>query len=57
MIPFVIEFDVENKYTRMAIGIFIVCFVFCAGIKIITCAVAPEIVGAHAILELLKSVG
>ena len=57
MIPFVIEFDVVNKYTiRMVIGIFIVCFVFGAGMKIITCAVAPEIVGVHAILELLKNV-
>ena len=47
--------DVEHPVLK-SIGIFVAVFVFIAGIKIVTCAVAPEIVGAHAILELLKSV-
>lgn len=52
----VIEFDFENKHPVLTVvGIFIICFMFTAGISIITCAVAPEIVGAHAILDLLKS--
>ena len=57
-VPFVIEFDAYIKYPVLKfIGGFLVCFVFIAAIKIVTCAVAPEIVGAHAILELLKNVG
>lgn len=55
-VPFVIEFDTEiNHPVLKLIGVFIICFVFLAGMKIVTCAVAPEIVGAHAVLELLKN--
>jgi hypothetical protein len=58
MIPFVIEFDTEIKHPILKlIGGFIICFVFLAGMKIVTCVVAPEIVGAHAVLELLKNMG
>jgi hypothetical protein len=57
-IPFVFEFDVDIKHPILKFaGGFIICFVFLAGMKIVTCAVAPEIVGAHAILELLKNMG
>lgn len=56
-IPFITECDVEIKHPilKLICG-FIICFVFIAGIKIVTCAVVPEIVGAHAVLDLLKSV-
>lgn len=37
------------------ISIFIICLIIGVGIKIITCIVAPEIVGVHAILELMKN--
>lgn len=47
--------DLKNP-TRAIIGFAIVCLVINVGTKIITCAVAPEIVGAHAVLNLLKSV-
>lgn len=58
IVPFVVEFDTEIKHPILKlIGGFIICFVFLAGMKIVTCAVAPEIVGAHAILELLKNMG
>ena len=57
-VPFVIEFDVDIKHPVLKfVGVFIICFVFLAGMKIVTCAVAPEIVGAHAVLELLKNMG
>lgn len=49
--------DVELKHPiLMHVGVFIFCLVVCFGSKVITCAVAPEIVGAHAILDLLKNV-
>lgn len=50
-----LDLDLKNP-TRAIIGFTIVCLVINVGIKIITCAVAPEIVGAHAVLNLLKSV-
>ena len=57
-IPFMIEFDADIKHPALKlIGGFIICFVFLAGMKIVTCMVAPEIVGAHAVLELLKNMG
>lgn len=37
------------------ISIFIICLIIGVGIKIITCIVAHEIVGVHAILELMKN--
>lgn len=37
--------------------VFVFCLAVCVGSKIVTCAVAPEIVGAHAIFDLLKSAG
>jgi hypothetical protein len=49
--------DVELKhpvFTCTCICVF--CLVACVGSSIITCAVAPEIVGAHAILDLLKNI-
>lgn len=49
------DMDVERPGLKL-IGLFVAVFVFIAGIKVITCAAAPEIVGAHAILNLLKSV-
>lgn len=39
----------------ISVGILILCMAIGVGIKIITCMVAPEIVGAHAVLELLKN--
>ena len=49
-------FDVELKNPLKAIvGLTIVVLVITIGTRIITCMVAPEIVGAHAILDLLKS--
>ena len=49
--------DTELKHPiKAAVSVAIVIFVISFGTKIITCAVAPEIVGAHAILDLLKSV-
>jgi hypothetical protein len=49
-------FDVELKNPlRAIIGLTIVVLVITIGARIITCMVAPEIVGAHAILDLLKS--
>lgn len=48
--------DLELKHPAIVIiGIFIFCIMIGVGIKIITCTVAPEIVGAHAVLELLKN--
>lgn len=48
--------DIELKHpTRFIIGIAVTILAISIGTKIITCAVAPEIVGAHAILDLLKS--
>lgn len=48
--------DIELKHpSRVVISITIVCLVTVIGTKIITCMVAPEIVGGHAILNLLKS--
>lgn len=49
--------DIELKHPiKAVVGIAIVIFVINFGTKVITCAVAPEIVGAHAILNFLKSV-
>lgn len=49
--------DIELKNPiRVIIGITVAILVINIGTKIITCAVAPEIVGAHAVLNLLKSV-
>jgi uncharacterized membrane protein YgdD (TMEM256/DUF423 family) len=48
--------DGELKHPLLTVvGIFIFCLIIGVGIKIVTCAVAPEIVGAHAILDLLKN--
>jgi hypothetical protein len=44
-----------NHPVLIGIVIFVFCLAVCVGSKIVTCAVAPEIVGAHAILDLLKS--
>lgn len=44
-----------NHPCLLAIVVFVFCLVIGVGIEVVTCAVAPEIVGAHAILELLKS--
>ena len=50
--------DIELKHPILTcFGVFIFCLVVCFGSKVITCAVAPEIVGAHAIMELLKNMG
>ena len=50
--------DFEIKHPILVVGfIFMLCVVACVGSNLITCAVAPEIVGAHAILELLKNMG
>lgn len=48
-------FDIElNHPVFVVVCIFMLCATACIGSSIITCAVAPEIVGAHAVLELLK---
>lgn len=48
--------NVELKHPILTcVGVFIFCLVVCVGSKVVTCAVAPEIVGAHALLDLLKS--
>lgn len=48
--------DIKHPYLT-----FIIICVFCGfitmGSDILTCVVAPEIVGAHAILDLLKNMG
>lgn len=55
---FTLEFNIEIKHPVLTlVGIYIIFFTFCAGMKIVTCMVAPEIVGAHAVLELLKNMG
>lgn len=51
----IIDIELEHPL-RVIIGLTIVSLVIIIGTKIITCAVAPEIVGAHAILDLIKSV-
>jgi hypothetical protein len=49
--------DIEFKRPGLVcIGILIFCVITCVGSEIITCAVSPEIVGVHAILDLLKNV-
>ena len=51
-------FDLKLKHRVLVIvGIFILCLVIGVGIKIITCAVAPEIVGIHAIMRVLEYMG
>lgn len=58
IIPLVgmLEFDIKIKHPILTfIGVYIIFFVFITAIKIVTCAVAPEIVGAHAIMDLLKN--
>lgn len=53
-----ISFDFEFKHPILInVGIFIFCIASCVGTKIITCMVAPEIVGVHAIMEVLKNMG
>lgn len=48
--------DFEFKHPVLVVSsIFIFIVVIVIGVKIVTCAVAPEIVGAHAVLELLKN--
>lgn len=48
----------EAKHPILTGVIIMLVLVVCGvGLKIITCAVAPEIVGAHAIMELLKNMG
>lgn len=48
--------DIVIKHPILVVsGIFMLCVIICVGSKIITCAIAPEIVGAHAVLELLKN--
>ena len=50
--------EIELKHPVLAVGcLFMLCVMICVGSKIITCMVTPEIVGAHAILNLLKSMG
>ena len=50
--------NVELKHPILTYAvIFVFCLVICVGTKLLTCAVAPEIVGAHAIMELLKNMG
>lgn len=50
--------DLELKHPlAIVISVLILCMVVDVGTKIITCMVAPEIVGAHAVLELLKNMG
>ena len=49
-------FDVELKHPMLGIiSITVIIIVATIVVKLITCAVAPEIVGAHAVLELLKN--
>ena len=49
--------DMDLKHPILTFGcIFVFCLVICVGTKILTCAVAPEIVGAHAIMNMLKNV-
>ena len=49
-------FDAELKNPlKTIVGLTIVVLVITIGTRIITCMVAPEIVGAHAIFDLLKS--
>ena len=48
----------EAKHPILTSIIIMSVLVVCgAGIKILTCVVTPEIVGAHAIMELLKNMG
>ena len=48
--------DSELQHPLLTVvGIFIFCLIVGVGVKIIACVVAPEIVGAHAILDLLKN--
>lgn len=50
--------DLELEHPlAIVISVLILCMVVGVGTKIITCMVAPEIVGAHAVLELLKNMG
>ena len=46
--------DLEHPILVVSV-IFILCLVISVGAKVATCAIAPEIVGAHAVLELLKN--
>lgn len=49
-------FDAKLKNPlKTIVGLTIVVLVITIGTRIITCMVAPEIVGAHAIFDLLKS--
>lgn len=50
----VCELELEHPFA-VSISILILCIVVGVGSEIITCIVAPEIVGAHAVLELLKN--
>ena len=44
-----------DHHVLIGIIIFVLCIAVGVAVKLVTCAVAPEIVGAHAILELLKA--
>lgn len=50
------EFQLDLPLHIIIIACFI-CVVIVIGCQIVTCMVAPEIVGAHAVLELLKNMG
>ena len=49
-----IDYELEHPIL-VSVVILILFMIIGVGTKLITCAVAPEIVGAHAIIELLKS--
>lgn len=49
-------FEVEHPYL-IGFTAFIICLLVGVGCQIAACVVAPEIVGAHAVLELLKNMG
>ena len=48
--------DIDHP-VLIGIVVIFVCVAIGVGTELITCAVAPEIVGAHAVLELLKNMG
>ena len=50
------DFDIKRPYLTFLI-ICIFCGIATIGSDILTCVIAPEIVGGHALLNLLKSAG
>lgn len=54
VISMVYNFEFKHP-VLVASSIFIFIVVIVVGVEIVTCAIAPEIVGAHAVLELLKN--